>query len=454
VRRFVRRPGFVAAAFSLLLGIAWAAGIKPLDAPDEVAHLQAVMEVRNHHRLPEIHYDIGNPAGEVVGTPGDESARAYAQSLGAVDPYMNIPYESMQPPLFYISAGLVAQLVQPPDPKVILYVSRLVAVFFGAGAVYFCWAATRQLAPKAPMWAVAVAAVVALLPQYNFNSATAANDSSLNFASAAAFYVWFRGLRRPGYDWWMLKGGALLGLAILGKLTAVALIPGLALVVLFRAFQVRAGPSKWAGRLRRGLELSAGALAGALAVCGWWLVRNQIVYGEISGSSEAIQFYTGKFVHLDFNDPHSTEVFLRNFWESLWGRFGWMSISLDHALYEQAGMVTIVLFGLSGFALLGLAARWALLRKGVPTHAWQAALVMLVVVATLAAGFVQFNQTVALQAQGRYFFPVILPMVLLFTGGLYALAPGRFLKTVALGAPLLWLAFLNAIGLSMVYLIL
>ena len=79
--------------------------------------------------------------------------------------------------------------------------------------------------------------VIALLPEFSFNNARVGNDSLVNCLGAAAFYVWFRGLRQPEYDPWMLRAGVVVALAVLAKLTAVALIPGLALVVLFRAFQ-------------------------------------------------------------------------------------------------------------------------------------------------------------------------------------------------------------------------
>src|SRR5207249_2321881 len=159
----------------------WVVGIRPLNAPDEPAHLQAVMQVRKQHILPEIYFDFSKSTEqEVVLTPGDPAVRDYAAQNGIS--YTTTPYESRQPPLYYLGA--------------------------------------------------------------------------------AAFYVWFRGLRRPSYDPWLLRAGALLGLALLAKLTALALIPGLAVVLLARMFQTQG----WAARLRRGLRLGLGASAAALAV--------------------------------------------------------------------------------------------------------------------------------------------------------------------------------------------
>jgi hypothetical protein len=452
-RHFLRRPGFVLAIISFWLGVLWVAAIKPLDAPDEPAHLQTIMEVRRAHILPEVHYDLSQPGGIVIGTPGDAAARDYAVAHGINDGFRLTPYESIQPPLYYVICGLLAGLVEP-NPQTVLYLSRLVSALFGAGVVYFVWAAARDFAPGCPMWAVGAAGVVALLPQFCFNSATAANDSIANCACAAAFAVWFRALRRPDYDTWMLRCGAIMGIALLSKLTATALLPGLGLVVFFRAFQLGKSQQGFARRVRhwvlRFLRMLTGATIAILAVCGWWLVRNLIVYGDISGSRDGLEFFKGKFVLLDVNSAGSWNWFLEWSWHSTWGRFGWMGATLPGEFYEQARNVALDLLILSGLALLGVLGRWAIVRRGIPVHSLQAALVMGVAAGLLAVGYIQFSTTVAFQPQARYFFPVLLPAGLAFTGGLHALAPGRVLKVLALAAPLLWLSLLNVSGLGIV----
>src|SRR4051794_34540781 len=52
----LRQPGLALAVISFGLGLVWAAAVGPLGAPDEPAHLQAVMQVRKLHILPEVHY--------------------------------------------------------------------------------------------------------------------------------------------------------------------------------------------------------------------------------------------------------------------------------------------------------------------------------------------------------------------------------------------------------------
>ncbi len=446
-----RSIGVALALLSFGLGSIWALLIRPLNAPDETAYLQAVMQARAERRLPEIHFDFTtNPLGEVTGTPGNVEARAYIQRLGITDRIALIPYQNVQPPLYFLLTGLITQLV-PPDPGLILYLSRVIGAACGAGTVYFCWAATRQLAPIRPYWAIGVAGVVALLPEFCFNNARVGNDSLVNGLIAATFYVWFRGLRDPTFDRYLLWAGGLTGLAVMAKLNALLLVPGLLLLVLFRALHgYRRGDALW-GVVRRAIPRAAGAGTSVVLVCGWWFVRNLIVYGEPSGTGAANLFWKLNLPGLNWNDLTARWDFVRSTWLSFWGFFGWQTISLPDIFYDQALVLSGLLLGLSGLAALWWLWRGLRGRGPIPAYAWQAGVLLALTTVLLLSSFVQFNLGVALSAQGRYLFPALLPAALLFTGGLQALAPGRWGKTLALSLPLLWLAAMNAVGLTLVH---
>jgi hypothetical protein len=435
---------------SFWVGLFWAAAIHPLGAPDEPAYLQAVMQTQQERRLPEIHFDFTtNPLGEVVGTPGNPAARAYIESVGMNDRLRLLAYENVQPPLYFLITGLITQFV-PPIPTTVLYLTRLLGVAFGAGTVYFCWAATRQLAPGAPGWAVGTAGVVALLPEFCFNNARMGNDSLVNCLSAAAFYVWFRGLRDRAYDPHLLWAGSVVGLAILAKLNAVLLVPGLLLLVLFRARQGHRRGEPRAAWVGRALPLAAGALGSLVLVTGWWVVRNMIVYGEPSGTGAVNVFWTLNEPGLNWDDLTARTNFVLSSWMSFWGLFGWMDILMPFLFYSQALVLTALSLALSGLAGVRLMLRrWRRRERG-RAYVWQAGVLLAVTAFLLVGSFVQFSLTVALQPQGRYLYMALLPAALLLTGGLYALTPGRWLKGPALSIPLLWLAAWNAVGLILV----
>jgi 4-amino-4-deoxy-L-arabinose transferase-like glycosyltransferase len=453
IGHFVRQPGLVLTVINFLLGLVWMAVIQPLDAPDEPGHLQAIMQVRKQYILPEIQYAPGNRSGEIIGSPGDPETRAYIATLLPKLPvneqYFVVPYESFQPPLYYLAAGLVTQLV-PPRPQAILYIGRLLAVLFGAAAVYFCWLTTRELAPQAPMWAIASAGAVALLPAFCFGSAHASNDSTVTLTATAAFYIWIRGLRHPEFDPRLLGAGAMLGLALLSKLTAVALIPGLALVILFRMFQVRPSASGPGNSLKRILYMIVGATLSTVLVCGWWFLRNVFMYGEPTGTGAALRFFAKRFIKADFTRPRTAGDLLRYTLENLWGRFGWNDITLPQKYYHFCNSAALFLISLSVLVGIGLLGLSVVRKRSLNVVAWQAFLVFLTVGLTLLGGYMQFNQKVGYMPMARYFYILLLPGALLLTGGLHMLAVRRALRVAAVGLLFLGLAVLNTSALIIV----
>jgi len=101
----------------------------------------------------------------------------------------------------------------------------------------------------------------------------------------------------------LFGAGAMLGLAFLCKLTAGVLVPGLALVILFRMFQAHPSVLGWSNWLKRALSMVAGGALGTVLVCGWWFIRNVFTYGEPSGTNAEVRLVAGNFIKADFNDP-------------------------------------------------------------------------------------------------------------------------------------------------------
>src|SRR5215216_4966690 len=75
--RRVPQRGLLVALIGLALILPWVRVIHLLNAPDEPAHLQAVMVVRKQHVLPEIHYYFPTATGKVDGNPGDPDTRLF-----------------------------------------------------------------------------------------------------------------------------------------------------------------------------------------------------------------------------------------------------------------------------------------------------------------------------------------------------------------------------------------
>jgi 4-amino-4-deoxy-L-arabinose transferase-like glycosyltransferase len=451
IGNFVRQPGFVLAVINFCVGLVWTAVILPLDAPDEPGHLQAIMQVRKQHILPEMHLQPAtSTTREIIWPPRDPETVAYIrkirQELPVNDHNLVIPYKSVQPPLYYVIAGSVAH-VAPADPETVLYIGRLVSALFGAATVYFCWLTIRELAPNVPLLAIAAAGVIALLPQFCFTNAHAANDSAVNLMATAGFYVWIRGLRHPEFDRRLFGAGAVLGLALLSKLTAVVLIPGLVLVILFRMFQARPSVLGLTNWLKRSLGMIAGATLGVVLVSGWWFVRNLFIYGEPSGTKTELYQVAGNLVKADFNNPRTAGDLARYTLENLWGRFGWNDITLPQGMYHFCNTAALALVCLSVLAGIGVFGLWITRKRASNVVTWQAASIFLATGAVILAGFIQYNAKVAYQPQARYFFLLLVPGALLLTGGLHGLAAKRALRLAAVSVLLMAFGLLNSLAL-------
>jgi 4-amino-4-deoxy-L-arabinose transferase-like glycosyltransferase len=424
-------------ACSLLLNILWVLCIPPVQSPDEPSHLLAVYELRERGRLPEIHFQLdaaGVPV-EPVGAYSHPDVLSLASAAGITDYFRQQPYESSQPPTYYALAAAASAPVAH-DPRLALYAARLVSALFGALTVLFVWAAVREMAPAHPPFAILCAGVVALLPQFAFNSAGVGNDSLNNAVCAALLFTLLRGVRRPAFDRWMVLAGALLGLGFISKVSALLLGPAIIATVLLRA--------RSAAHFAR---MAAGASVGALAVGGWLAVRNLVEYGEWTGSAEVLRWYAERLPNLTEIGAGAKDRFLWESTTSLIGRFSWMDRTLPTGYYWLG-------FGMFGLLLLlTLSNLPAIVRRAraCPVLLRQIAICAATVAAVVVA-YIQFTLSVAYQPQGRYLFPALVPLAVLFCAGLYRVSVRvpRRLGLALRAVPLLVLTFLQGVSLMVV----
>jgi hypothetical protein len=247
------------------------------EAPDEPGH------VRNVETL---------AAGHWYRIPLDsKSARLHAASLGN---------ELHQPPLYYLLLAGFQRLVWQrahtvmPGPTLFpdvargvyphhssaqhrsLLLLRLPNIGLGLVAILFTFLAARLVTTD--RWTpVIAAAVVAFVPRFVFLSAFVTNDNLVTALGAALAYAGLRCVVFKSLVWGAVVG-AILGLLTVTKLSA---LPAFALLV-----PVLATFRGW----RRRIQLVACTLAATLVACGWWLVQNQLRYGDPLASSASHRY--------------------------------------------------------------------------------------------------------------------------------------------------------------------
>ena len=196
---------------------------------------------------------------------------------------------------------------------------RLPGVAMGVATILLTWLAMRFLSISS--WTpVIAAAIVAFVPRFVFLTGVINNDNLATLVGAAAtcMATWLVG-RRP-VEWrvrlaWAVAAGVAIGAAVLSKVTAVVLAPGLVLALLLVVRRPRE---------RLGLLAVIGAVA--LAVSAWWLIRNQMLYGDPVGNEASIVHLRALYPALFPQDSPILRALVtipRGIWRSAWYTSGW-----------------------------------------------------------------------------------------------------------------------------------
>ena len=241
----------IVAAF-LALGVIYAVVTPLFEKPDEIWHYPYVKYLADGQGLP-------------------------TRDLARAQPLMR--QESTQPPLYYVTAALVTFWIQDDDWQDLVWLNpfwgynapgtvndnknrvlhtdrerfpyrgavlavrtaRLVSVIWGTITVLATYLMALELFPKRRSFAAGAAALVAFNPQFVFISSAVSNDSTVSALCTLALWLMLRLVRRgvsvtesqitDHNDHWVLGIrrwallGLILGLALLAKTSALALLP-------------------------------------------------------------------------------------------------------------------------------------------------------------------------------------------------------------------------------------
>ncbi len=235
----------------------------------------------------------------------------------------------------------------PGGTLLALWLARSLSVALGAVVVVSTYFASMDLFPGDRCAALAAAALAALTPGFLFIAAAANNDMLAAALSSVCLALLAHGIRHGWGRLTMLSLGLVVGAALISKLNALGVVPMTA-VTLVAVLGSHAGwrrVSAWLFDVLRAAVWTGGL---ALAVGGWWYLRNLFVYGDPLASR----------AHFDVMALRTTAPaigtvlsMLVGVFKSWWGVFGWFNIVYPDALYT-------LFAGLSLAALMGVALRW------------------------------------------------------------------------------------------------
>ncbi len=411
---------WVIVAAGVAFASGYALGVPPWNNPDEPAHFNYIRHIATTGQLPEL-------------KPGDWDAqlleRLKTAKFPPSEPVDSIAYESHQPPLYYLLASPILNATGRFPLQEQVGALRLFSVVLSGITVLLAFFGVRTLFPQDRSLQLGVAGFVAFLPMRSAVAGSISNDALAECVATllilTMLWVTNRGFGRRQ----AILLGLLIGAALLTKMTLYLLLPLALAAALF------APPGKGAKNqaVSSRLKLVGIALVIALVIAGWWFVRNGMLYGptDIFGWQRHDQVVVGqpRFERLD---GATLSYLATTLFKSFWGQFGWMGILLDERLY----FVLMLVSSLAAFGLALFSVR-VVLSKGFLSPQQKASLALMALALLAVLGQVGLYNLSFIQAQGRYLYPALLPITLLFILGLRELlAPvhARLLLTLSVAS--------------------
>ncbi len=303
-----------------------------------------------------------------------------------------------------------------------VHVLRMLSLLLGAMTVLLAWHIAALIFPDQPLLPLAMASVVAFIPQFLFVTASINNDNAITFLASLTLYLLLRLLRLETSDvvsgltstrrWALL--GTVVGLALLSKLSALALLVPTAVVILLVAWHKRSPRVA----LRAGLAVALPALL----LAGWWYVRNTVLYGEPTG-------LTAMWETVGRRDDFGQDLWgeYRALRYSFWGLFGWFSIEMPAAVYRVLDFLTALALAGIGLSVLRWVSigQWRGARSAFRYRepAWGAAYrplaygLLALWIGLMLASLARWT-SLTLGTQGRLIFPALVSFSILFVAGL------------------------------------
>ncbi len=372
LRRSVSRlppRGWLALLLALYLGLGLTYAIPtPLfESPDESSHLSVIHYIARHRRLPPRRL----PEGRITtGAAMAESLRwaeppryytpplyhALGALLTAPIPMTDLPDRLIPSPSW--EAGFAPQANSDPGNKnayvhlpdetlagspTVRAAAMLRAFSLLCGAITVCcaYALARTLWPNRPGLALGAAAWIAFNPEFLSLSVGVTNDPLLIALFSLALWWMIRLMSQPssrGRPTAWAGLGALVGVGILTKQSALLLLPLGGLAILGRYLPYRKEKFPW----RQIVVVGAAFGLTALLVGGGWYLYNALRYGIGDAMGLATHFRS---------QPPLTSFGLREMWKvfrSYWAAFGWTLVLAPAWVYALIGVaVSVALAGIA-----------------------------------------------------------------------------------------------------------
>jgi len=419
----------------VVLGVFYSLATPPLEASDEFDHYPYVQYVQTQGALPVM--DPADP--EPWRQEGGQPPLYYLLMAGLTSWIDTSDLEDVRWLNHHAFIGMPGRagnknlVIHRPEREAFpwrgtvlaVHVIRLGSVALGAVTVWLVWQVAAQLCPQSKWVPLAAATLTAFNPMFLFVSAAVNNDVLAALFGSLALLLLTK-ISNIKYQISNLALGIVLGLGALTKLSLVAMIPLALLVVAFRIWRERSEISL--SRQVTWLIIHCSLLIlPALAISGWWFLRNWHLYGDPTAVSVFMQILGYRAEPLTLKDLWEE---FGTFRRTYWGLFGGVNVPAPEPIYAFYDLLSLA--GLVGLALRA----WRRRKEGIGV--WWIPLLWIVILFAALLRWVMMYYSF----QGRLMFPGIAALSTLLALGLGEWLPERWRPAAgwAVGGVLLALA--------------
>jgi hypothetical protein len=191
-------------------------------------------------------------------------------------PLASDDWATFHPPLFYLLSFGVLEIFRPFYSVLRpFHLLKVIPFLSGLGNVWVAYALGRMVFKDDPLRLLLVIVVAGFIPMNIYLSAYVGNEPLHSFLAGCSLVIAVHILRSSGARFSrMIYLGLLLGLAILAKITAGALVP---VVVIFLAYKMIRVDGKTLKEVASRLGLFVLVM---ILICGWYYIRNIIHFGR------------------------------------------------------------------------------------------------------------------------------------------------------------------------------
>lgn len=423
--------GVILCAF-LLLGVSYVVATPPLESSDEYKHYPVVQHIQTTGTL--VILDADEPGLWLQ--EGAQPPLYYVIMAGltrAIDTSDLADVHTVNPHTFVGNPNQLHNknlILHNPDRPAFLgsgailaiNVIRLVSLLFGIATLVLIYQLGVLVAT--PSIGLAAAALTAFTPMFLFIHAAVNNDSLATLMGTVALYglVWLwqrnerpnapRSLSTWRFWWPYLMLGIWLGLALLTKLSAGAILGLTGVALAWQAWRQR----EWRYLFAGGLSI----LIVALLISGWWFWRNWQLYGDVTGLNVFVAVQGVRAQAITWADWVAE---FGTFYRAYWGLFGGVNVGAPAWFYLFANGIAVL--GAVGLAV-GIVRLWHQRQQWVRSGGWLLAAWSGMMVGLLIRWVILYPSF-----QGRLLFPAIAALHMAWAAGFVTLF-GRKLTTVVL----------------------